>query len=641
MTFTRAMVVTEVGVFGGTHSPNPAFTASIDYFMNLAAPIVDADSSNQSTSPSIATQPANRTVTEGQTATFSVVASGSAPLAYQWQRDGVDITGATGASYTTPATTLADTGAVFGCGVSNEAGSVTSDAATLTVTAGTISSLLSDDFNPATTEANPAWRFYDPYQGVSGASALTLDGSNALIEIPAGLSHDLWAGNSNLAPRLLQPAADEDFAIEAKFESTPVARYQLQGIVVQQDDDTFLRFSTYHDGSSLRIFAAYIDGGANTIYLTAALPGNPLYQQVIRAGNQWTYRYSDDGTTWTDAVTFTRAMVVTEVGVFGGTHSPNPAFTASIDYFMNLAAPIVDADSPNQATPPSIATQPANQTVTEGQTATFSVVASGSAPLAYQWQRDGVDIAGATGASYTTPATTLADTGAVFGCGVSNEAGSVTSDAATLTVTAGTISSLLSDDFNPATTEANPAWRFYDPYQGVSGASVLTLDGSNALIEIPAGLSHDLWAGNSNLAPRLLQPAADEDFAIEAKFESTPVAQYQIQGIVVQQDDDTFLRFSTYHDGSSLRVFVAYIDGGASTIYLTAALPGNPLYQRVIRAGNQWTYRYSDDGTTWTDAVTFTRAMVVTEVGVFGGTHRPEPRLYCQYRLLHEPGGTD
>src|SRR5207245_4038912 len=55
-------------------------------------------------------------------------------------------------------------------------------------------------------------------------------------------------------------------------------------------------------------------------------------------------------------------------------------------------------------TAPAITSQPGNQTVTAGQTATFTVVASGSAPLAYQWQKNGANIAGATAASYTTPA---------------------------------------------------------------------------------------------------------------------------------------------------------------------------------------------------------------------------------------------
>ena len=54
----------------------------------------------------------------------------------------------------------------------------------------------------------------------------------------------------------------------------------------------------------------------------------------------------------------------------------------------------------------SITTQPASQTVTAGQTATFTVTATGTAPLSYQWQKNGAAISGATSSSYTTPATT-------------------------------------------------------------------------------------------------------------------------------------------------------------------------------------------------------------------------------------------
>src|SRR6266436_8181468 len=88
---------------------------------------------------------------------------------------------------------------------------------------------------------------------------------------------------------------------------------------------------------------------------------------------------------------------------------------------------------------PTITTQPTNQTATAGQTATFTVVATGTAPLTYQWQKNGVNVSGATAASYTTPATTTADSGATFRVVVSNTAGTVTSAAATLTVTAATV----------------------------------------------------------------------------------------------------------------------------------------------------------------------------------------------------------
>ena len=84
--------------------------------------------------------------------------------------------------------------------------------------------------------------------------------------------------------------------------------------------------------------------------------------------------------------------------------------------------------------PPSITIQPANKTVNVGQTARFSVTATGTPPLEYQWRKNGADIPGATKFSYTTPATVAADNGSLFSVVVSNGAGSVTSNNATLTV---------------------------------------------------------------------------------------------------------------------------------------------------------------------------------------------------------------
>ena len=93
--------------------------------------------------------------------------------------------------------------------------------------------------------------------------------------------------------------------------------------------------------------------------------------------------------------------------------------------------------SPNQNphSAPQITAQPVNQTVTVGQTASFSVTATGTAPLSYQWNKNGAAISGATSATYATPATTSADNGAQFDVVVSNAYGSVTSLTATLTVT--------------------------------------------------------------------------------------------------------------------------------------------------------------------------------------------------------------
>jgi len=184
---------------------------------------------SQPVAPSLTVQPASISVTAGQTAAFSVTASGTAPISYQWRKNAASISGATAASYLTPATTAADNGAKFDVIVSNSTGSITSSQATLTVSSG--------------------------------------------------------------------------------------------------------------------------------------------------------------------------------------------------------------------PTAPTITTQPANQTVTAGQTATFSMIATGTAPLSHQWQKNGTAITGATAASYTTPVTTTADSGELFRVVVSNSAGSVTSNTATLIVNPGTSNS--------------------------------------------------------------------------------------------------------------------------------------------------------------------------------------------------------
>ena len=84
---------------------------------------------------------------------------------------------------------------------------------------------------------------------------------------------------------------------------------------------------------------------------------------------------------------------------------------------------------------PAISMQPVNQSVPMGLTASYAVTATGSV-LQFQWKKDGAAIAGATSSSYTTPATVFADTGASFAVTVSNSAGTIESNAASLTVTA-------------------------------------------------------------------------------------------------------------------------------------------------------------------------------------------------------------
>jgi Immunoglobulin domain len=272
--------------------------------------------------PTITTQPANRTVGAGQTATFTVAASGTAPLSYQWQKNGANISGATSASYTTPATTSTDNASTFKAVASNSAGSVTSSAATLTVNATSGAPIITQQPQSQTVQAGQSATF--------------------TVVISNGPCRSFW----------------------------------------------------YING------AGYYGSSDSTISYTIS--------NTTLAMNGW--------------------AVVVDLYSCGSTGAN----------LGNSQTAILSVNSATGA--PAITAQPANQTVTMGQTATFSVTATGTAPLSYQWQKNSANIAGATSASYTTPATASTDNNAKFDVIVSNTVESQTSAMATLTVNAVTAS---------------------------------------------------------------------------------------------------------------------------------------------------------------------------------------------------------
>ncbi len=143
---------------------------------------------------------------------------------------------------------------------------------------------------------------------------------------------------------------------------------------------------------------------------------------------------------------------------------------------------------------PSISGQPANQTAAIGQKALFTVAASGSAPLSYTWLKNGVAIPGATEASYTTPAVSAADTGSVFTVAIHNEFGTLTSNAANLTVNPSSNSSTrfvapTGDDSNPGTID--------QPYQTIQHCATTVPSGWSC--EVRAGTYRETVTPNSGV----------------------------------------------------------------------------------------------------------------------------------------------
>lgn len=215
---------------------------------------------------------------------------------------------------------------------------------------------LSDDFSTCDDELAAQWVFTDPL----GDATIETTGENVKISFPGGPDRDIWgtgpADFVNGAPRYMQPAANEDFEVEVKFDSVLDSRFQTEGFLVMQDALNWLRFEFHHDGATVRITAISILDGKGTIIQQdpiASTGDAPLVMRVKRTGDVWAQSYSLDlGASFIDHTTFNAPFVVVEVGFYAGStilqgdpQTP-PAFTGVFDYFFNTAAPINPEDGP-------------------------------------------------------------------------------------------------------------------------------------------------------------------------------------------------------------------------------------------------------------------------------------------------------
>ena len=224
--------------------------------------------------------------------------------------------------------------------------------------------LVSDDFNSCTLD--PRWTFVNPL----GDGTMAMTGTQVTMTVPAGTSHNVFADGIP-APHIMQAVDDTDFEAVAKFESAVSQRFQVQGILVIQDEDPdaedFIRFDFFHDGTNVRFYAATIQNGSPTLQFNDIVPspGPSYYLKGQREGMVWTSSYSFDGVNFTKRnFTLSTPLNVTQVGVFVANHGNDtaiPAHTAIVDYFFNTASPIANEDGKPTTLP--VAAQP-----TEGGT---------------------------------------------------------------------------------------------------------------------------------------------------------------------------------------------------------------------------------------------------------------------------------
>ncbi len=249
------------------------------------------------TAPTISAQPASKTVTAGQTATFSVTASGTAPLGYQWAKNGAAINGATGASYTTPATTSADNGSQFVVTVSNSAGSAASAAATLTVTStpGTLSlSSSSLSFGSVTVGSSKALSTTLTNTGGSSVTVSNVGISGAGFN-PGGISNGqiIIAGQAVTVSVTFAPAATGGvtggLTITSNASNSP-AKISLSGTGAATSYSTTLSWTASTSSvTGYNVYRGTASGGPYT-KLTASVDSNTSYaDSSVQAGLTYYY----------------------------------------------------------------------------------------------------------------------------------------------------------------------------------------------------------------------------------------------------------------------------------------------------------------------------------------------------------------
>ncbi len=203
--------------------------------------------------------------------------------------------------------------------------------------------LVSDDFNVCSLD--PAWEFIDPL----GDSSLVLNGIQAQISVPAGTNHDIWPPGPplNRAPRLMHAVTDPH-NLKLKFDSLVDVEIAEQGILLEQDEDNFLRINyQYKKGNLQLVIIGFKPGGNETlrsINLSDLNPDESLYLWLTRQDGQWQLAYSADDQNWSNVGAFTFPLSVTKAGIFAGNAGDNPAFTALVDYYFDAANPRVPED---------------------------------------------------------------------------------------------------------------------------------------------------------------------------------------------------------------------------------------------------------------------------------------------------------
>lgn len=401
-------------------------------------------------SVAITAQPASTLAVEGNRATFTVAATGgtgNGTPRFQWQKNTVDISGATNASYTTPPTVLADNGALFRARVSNNVNSINSADAVLTVVALT---------PPVQIQGFLTLERWDNIGGNTGTAgqddlkaAIAAGSPTTIFYVKGATMND--QGIDNYGAKMsgwVVPTVSGDY-----------------DFFIKSDDSSALFLNPINNGSGTNALPDYTDPINAICYENGCCNGYP----EPGIGTQST-------ATPIPLVAGRLYGIVALVKEGGGGDNLHVAWRLTTD--TTPSASLTDIPPANCVISATTAgqtiaiTSPSAVVVSAGKPATFTVSAT-TAPTAdmysAQWLSNGVPIPGATALSYTIQSVTLAQTGESYSARLYTLLGVTNSAAATLTVTSDNIPpAVLGSSAFPGSTKVGV--KFDEALDPVSGS---------------------------------------------------------------------------------------------------------------------------------------------------------------------------
>ncbi|MGD1030700.1 MAG: immunoglobulin domain-containing protein [Opitutaceae bacterium] len=438
--------------------------------------------------PSITSQPAGETIAYGGNASLGVSAAGSPNLSYQWYFNGTAIPYQTSEWYDISSATSANAGS-YTVTVSNGLGSVTSNAAIVTVAAAIAPYITSqpagqtlpdgnyiDLYVNASGSPNLSYQWYLNGTAISGATNNSYSSGTGATPANSGsysvtVTNGIGSATSSpavvtilpaVAPTITEQPASQivssgvaDAELSVGFTGSPPLTYQwyLNGTAIPDSDSEWYYIDplTEANAGSYTVTITNSVGSATSNAATLTLVTAPTItaqpqNQTVSAGLTAAFSVAASGGPAIEYKwLFNGSPISDGNGISGSTTSTltiaNAASSDSGNYSVVVATAVGSVTSGSatltvigvSGSPPVFSLEPQNQQVTPGASATFSALASGSPSPAYQWTFNGQAISGATNSYYTIASAQLANAGS-YAVTATNALGSILSSSATLTV---------------------------------------------------------------------------------------------------------------------------------------------------------------------------------------------------------------